>query len=243
MKKFLIISNIVLLLIIGIIFFQVNLWNRTYHYITRKLNIQDEYKYTDNHEYKPGVDNFMLFNKQANIVMLGNSITAGINWNELLEREDIANRGINGDITEGMLNRMNTVLKVKPKVCFFLGGINDLTRRVPSENTINNIEEIINILLKNNIKPVLQSIIYTEKRFYDYKHNNKYITAINTELKKFASDKSILFLDLNEQLSENNLLKSEYTDDGLHLNAEGYVVWGKIVQETIENGEFKIENK
>jgi hypothetical protein len=31
--------------------------------------------------------------------MLGNSLTAGVDWNELLDRPDIANRGIGGDIT------------------------------------------------------------------------------------------------------------------------------------------------
>ena len=206
------------------------------------MNIQDEYNYLDNPKYKPKSENFMLFNKQADIVMLGNSITAGINWNELLGRKDIANRGINGDITEGMLNRMNSVLKTKPKVCFFLGGINDLTRRVYPESTTTNIKSIINTLLDNSIKPVLQSIIYTEKRFYDFEHNNKYVTIINDELKKFATEKNILFLDLNKHLSENNLLKAEYTHDGLHLNAEGYVVWGKIVKDLIENGELIIEN-
>lgn len=241
MKKSLIISNIVLMLIIIVTFIQGNLWNRAYQYFTRKLNIQDEYKYTDNPKYKPGVDNFMLFNRQADIVMLGNSITAGIDWNELLERQDIANRGINGDITEGMLNRMNSVIKVKPKVCFFLGGINDLTRRVSPEQTIINIKNIINILLENNITPVLQSIIYTENRFYDFEHNNKLIPTMNDILKMFAKEKGIMYLDLNEQLSENLFLKPEFTDDGLHLNAEGYVVWGKIIQHTIDNLKLTID--
>ena len=206
------------------------------------MNIQDKYHYTENPKYKPGAENFMLFNKQADIVMLGNSITAGIDWNELLGRKDIVSRDINGDITEGMLNRMNSLLKVKPKVCFFLGGINDLTRRVSPENIITNIKNIVNLLLENDIKPVLQSIIYTENRLCDYEHNNKYVTIINNELKKFATEKNILFLDLNKHLSENNILKAEYTHDGLHLNAEGYVVWGKIIEETMDNLQFIIDN-
>ncbi|MBN2790012.1 MAG: GDSL family lipase [Candidatus Delongbacteria bacterium] len=242
MKKFLLITNIFLLLITVILILEGGLWKRTIQYLAGKLNIQTEYHYTDNPKYKPGVENFMLFNKQADIVMLGNSITAGIDWNELLERKDIVNRGINGDITEGMLSRMESVLKVKPKACFFLGGINDLTRRLPTEEIIANIKEIMNILLKNEIKPVLQSVIYNNGMYYSHEHNNPLVTKINAELKKYAEEKEILFLDLNKVLSENNLLKPEYTHDGLHLNAEGYVVWGKLVQETIESGKLKIEN-
>ncbi|MDA3885123.1 MAG: GDSL-type esterase/lipase family protein [Candidatus Delongbacteria bacterium] len=242
MKKILIILNIILLLVVIFLIIKGNLWDRSSQYISRKLDLQDKYHYTENPKYKPGTENFMLFNKQADIVMLGNSITAGIDWNELLGRKDIVNRGINGDITEGMLNRMKTVIKVKPKVCFFLGGINDLTRRVPPENTIANIKNIINTLLNNDVKPVLQSIIYTEQRFYDFEHNNEYITTINDELKKFADDKNILFLDLNEHLSENNLLKAEYSHDGLHLNAKGYSAWGKIVKETIDSLQLTMDN-
>ena len=235
MKKILIIINIFLLLIVIILLIKGDLWDRSNDYIEKKLDIENKYDYNDNYMYKPETEKFMLFDKQADIVMFGNSITAGIDWNELLDRKDIVNRGINGDITEGMLNRMNSVLKVKPKICFFMGGINDLTRRVSSENTVENIKDIINILLENDIKPVLQSIIYTEKRFYDHEHNNKYVTIINDELMKFAEEKSILYLDMNEYLSENCFLKAEYTHDGLHLSAEGYIVWGNVVKKIIEN--------
>lgn len=225
MKKILIVSNIVLLLIVIILLTKGSYWNRSYNY-------------NDNPKYKPETEKFMLFTKQADIVMLGNSITAGIDWNELLGRKDIVNRGINGDITEGMLNRMNSVLKVKPKICFFMGGINDLSRRVSPENIVENIKKIVSTLLENDIKPVLQSIIYTEKSFYDYEHNNKYVTIINKELKKFAEGKGVLYLDMNKDLSEKGLLKAEYTPDGLHLNAEGYIVWGRVVKEIIDNEEF-----
>ncbi len=223
MKKFLIILNIVLLLIVIILLIKGDLWNRSRGY-------------NDNYMYKPETEKFMLFSKQADIVMLGNSITAGIDWSELLDRKDIVNRGINGDITEGMLNRMNSVIKVKPKICFFMGGINDLSRRVSPDKTVVNIKNIINILLENDIKPVLQSILYTNEMFYDFEHNNKYVTIFNEKLKKFANEKGVLYLDMNEYLSENNLLKAEYTPDGLHLNAEGYIVWGQIVKGIINNG-------
>ena len=42
----------------------------------------------------------------ADVVFLGNSITAGGNWSELLGRDRIVNRGIGGDNTVGMLQRL-----------------------------------------------------------------------------------------------------------------------------------------
>lgn len=231
MKKFLVISNLIFITAVIFLFIKGNFWNASNNFIDKKLNIKDTYTYDMNIFYKTESEKFMLFDKQADIVMLGNSITAQIDWNELLRRDDIANRGLSGDITEGMLKRMKSVLKVKPKICFFMGGINDITRRVSIEKTVKNIKQITEFLTANDIKPVIQSVLYTESRFYSSDYNNPIVTQLNDELKKFCEEKNIIFLDLNKYLSVNETLKSELTDDGLHLNAKGYAAWGSILVE------------
>ena len=118
-----------------------------------------------NPNYYPKKEQFDMISGQFDIVMLGNSITEQIDWNELLGRNDIANRGISGDITEGMLLRMDSVLKLKPSLCFFMGGVNDITRRVSYEKILNNITEIIHVLSAEGIETVIQSVLYTENRF------------------------------------------------------------------------------
>ncbi len=42
-------------------------------------------------------------NNSYKIAMLGDSITNGCAWNELLKRTDVINRGIGGDTTTGMV--------------------------------------------------------------------------------------------------------------------------------------------
>jgi hypothetical protein len=42
-------------------------------------------------------------NSNKDIIFLGNSITAGVNWAELLNNPYAKNRGISGDITFGVL--------------------------------------------------------------------------------------------------------------------------------------------
>src|SRR5699024_8845969 len=54
------------------------------------------------------------------IVFLGNSITDGGNWSELFQDDKIINRGINADITTGVLNRLKEVVNRKPKKVFLL---------------------------------------------------------------------------------------------------------------------------
>ncbi len=58
---------------------------------------------------------FIVCSGQKNIVMLGNSLTNRISWNELLGRDDVANRGIGSDITAGFTHRINFAFNVNPK--------------------------------------------------------------------------------------------------------------------------------
>jgi lysophospholipase L1-like esterase len=229
MKKILVITNIVSVLLIVWLIYEGGFVKRAGGFFVKAFDIKDNYTYEMNPNYRTDAEKFMLSDRQADIVMLGNSITAQTDWNELLNRSDVANRGISGDISEGMLNRMASVLKVKPKLCFFMGGINDISRRVSYDKTLSNIKQIAGILTQNGVKPIIQSVLYTGDEFYGRDYNNPIVKRLNSELEKFCSENGILFLDLNKHLSENDILKNEYTHDGLHLNAKGYEAWAKII--------------
>lgn len=57
------------------------------------------------------------------IIFLGNSITNGGEWSELLNNKHVKNRGISGDICMGVYDRLDAVLKGKPAKIFLLIGI------------------------------------------------------------------------------------------------------------------------
>ena len=59
---------------------------------------------------------------KKDIVMLGNSLTDGAEWNELLDNRHVKNRGIVGDIVQGYIDRLEPILKGQPKKIFILGG-------------------------------------------------------------------------------------------------------------------------
>ena len=48
---------------------------------------------------------------KSDIIMLGNSLTDGAEWNELLNNRHVKNRGIVGDIVQGLYERMEPILK------------------------------------------------------------------------------------------------------------------------------------
>ncbi|MBS3945412.1 MAG: hypothetical protein KGZ42_07935, partial [Melioribacter sp.] len=88
---------------------------------------KDTLKYRTNPNYELQTKMFGLYKtSQADIIMLGNSLTAGANWGELLGRSNAVGRGIPGDIIQGYNVRVNDILKLKPKIVFVLGGLNDI---------------------------------------------------------------------------------------------------------------------
>ncbi|HEY4155590.1 MAG TPA: sialate O-acetylesterase, partial [Puia sp.] len=48
-------------------------------------------------------------NSTQDIIFLGNSITYGTDWNELLQMPRARNRGISGDISFGVLQRLEEI--------------------------------------------------------------------------------------------------------------------------------------
>lgn len=93
----------------------------------------EAYHYLFNPKYVAKASLYPLYTRQKNIVMLGSSLTGNVNWDELLDRSDVANRGIDGDISEGILARMEYVLSVDPEICFIELGINDIAKKVTDE--------------------------------------------------------------------------------------------------------------
>ena len=63
-----------------------------------------------------------LPNDTDEVIMLGNSLTHNFEWHEIFKNVNIKNRGINSDITRGILQRLNEVVESKPKKIFIGRG-------------------------------------------------------------------------------------------------------------------------
>ena len=94
-----------------------------------------EWKIQNDPYYKHKVSQFeMLKDKnEAKIMMLGDSITDEGEWSELWG-EVVQNRGISGDTTSGVLDRLSTV-SPSIKQVFIMIGVNDIMRG-KSENEV-----------------------------------------------------------------------------------------------------------
>lgn len=195
-------------------------------YSLNETAVGDTARYLKNPHYHYQLSLYDIYTiEQADIVMLGNSITHGVNWNDLLGRTDIVERGIVSDGVEGFLNRIEYVQKLKPKYVFIMGGINDIYAGAGLEQVIGFYKELVDYLLLQDITPVIQSTLYVAESYYLSRNNNLLVTRLNNEMKKYAAEKGLIFLDLNKKMSSRSYLKKEFTRDGVHLNAAGYKIW------------------
>ncbi len=167
--------------------------------------------------------------QSVKIVMLGDSITFRTNWNVLLDRNDVENKGINGDTTARFITRLDSVIRLKPVLCFIMGGINDISLGISNPEIFENYVLIIHKLKTNNIKPVIQSTLYISDALYDSEKINQKVSDLNRQLAVFAKQNDIDFIDVNGRLSGKTGLMADFTNDGLHLSPSGYRAWKEVL--------------
>ena len=186
------------------------------------------------------VERTKLFQKEkvitGKIMFLGNSITEGADWKKLLKDSTIVNRGISGDITFGVLNRTDDVIKRKPAKLFILIGINDLYKGIPDEVVMQNILTLVRTLKSRTpgTQIFIQSILPVNRSFKNFPKNydkEDHIIIINEQLKKLSKHFGYTYIDLYNQFTNTSYqLEEKYSYDGLHLNATGYTRWVEILK-------------
>jgi lysophospholipase L1-like esterase len=154
------------------------------------------------------------------IVFLGDSRIEWAEWSELLGRDDISNRGISGDTTAGVLDRLPTSVPTAGIVCVIQLGVNDFFLGASVEQVIGNYRRILDYLLQQKQARVVLTSIVLARGAND--HLNEPITACNQQLASLAASTGATWLDLNATLSPNGYLAEEFSADGVHFNGRGY---------------------
>src|SRR5690606_34651148 len=109
---------------------------------------------------------------KKDIVFAGNSITFWGNWSEMLDSRRIKNRGIPGEHTFGLLNRLDGIIEGKPHKIFIMIGINDLGKGLSDSVILRNWHDILDRVIRQTpkTKVYVQSILPTHPSFGLLKH-------------------------------------------------------------------------
>lgn len=174
------------------------------------------------------------------IVFLGNSITDGCEWSELFNDSNIKNRGISGDIVQGVYERLDPIIKGHPKKIFLLIGINDVSHDLQADTIVRAIAKVVNKITADSPNTTLyvQSVFPVNEDFGKYLGATKkgnLVIEINKGLEKMCTDKRLTYIDIYSRLTCENdsKLNPAYTNDGLHLLGGGYLIWKSILEKYI----------
>src|SRR5688572_5281158 len=159
----------------------------------------------------------------GDVVFVGDSITAGTPYAEAFGQ--YKNRGIGGDTTEGVLARLDEVLRERPGRVFLMVGTNDVAKESSTSHVIDSYRQILRrikaespatTVFVQSVLPVNHAVLQTPV------DRNPAIRELNAELKKLAEAEATMFIDLTGALGDGaGSLKKELTTDGLHLNLAG----------------------
>jgi len=238
-KKILVTSNVVLLLIIAAAAYRYGWLAKITHKMQSTKQVpQNAFAYNPTCEYSLDHYSFHYIHDcdTPSIIMFGNSLISRGNWQQLLSREDINNRGIAGDMLPCLCKRLKYLKNKNAKIWFIEAGINDL-QRASGEQLLDNYKEIVDFVKAENSIPVIVLINYLSKKVNaikmhttDYRVVNHKIKELNTLVIKYAQENNLDYIDLNPFIASDSLeIKDEYTTDGLHLSAAAYLVWAREI--------------
>lgn len=195
--------------------------------------------YYDNKVFSYIVQNTNL--SQGQIIFIGDSITDFYHLDDHYADLPLAvyNRGIGGDTTFGVLNRLNVSLyNLKPSKVVLMIGINDINSGLMVNYIADNYSAILGDIKANlpdtrvlcmSVMPMNDTVL--NYGAFDLDARNAEVVALNERIRALAEDKGYTYIDLFGAVADDNgKLIGEYSVDGLHLSAAGYAVWTSVVK-------------
>lgn len=175
---------------------------------------------------------------QGALVLLGDSITQGWwDFGSLFPGVKVANRGISGDTTRGVLIRLQEdVIALNPRGVVLLIGTNDLEEWGSPEQAAENLKLILAALREHDPKmPVVlcrvmpSSLTKSRPRVQIQKMNELYAEVVKDQPQVTVLDTWSLFADANGDAPVTLF------PDLLHPNAAGYVKWAAALRPILED--------
>jgi lysophospholipase L1-like esterase len=183
------------------------------------------------------------------VVFLGDSITEG--WNGTLARDfpnmHVADRGIGGDITAGVLYRLqDDVLALDPAGIVLLIGTNDIGNDADPADVADNTKQILLAIKKFNpkLKVIVCKVMPRSQNgqpVYDAKIkqvNSMVEDFVKTEPNFAICDTYSIYAD-----DQGNPNPADFNPDHLHLNRAGYVTWKSALDPVIAKMNFPTKSQ
>ena len=173
--------------------------------------------------------------ERLKVVMLGDSLTAGCDWQARLAEAEVVNQGICGDSTWSVLARLDQVAAARPDLIFLQLGINDFGKKPSPEGILERHQKIwreLRAKLPETKLYVVSLLPVSAKR---YPRWGRPVLRLNHLLRAAAEENGLTYIDVHSRLSdEDGGLFKDFTYDGLHLLPPAYDRWLEAVKPYID---------
>ncbi len=169
--------------------------------------------------------------KKGGVLLAGDSITEAWLWNIDKLPFETSNHGVSWDTAEGLKARLPLLLKHSPDHVFILIGTNDVAYNHSADHVAQNVADVIRTLQKEkqDTQIHLQAILPRETQ------SMTLVNAYNSALSSISQDLGVNFIDMKEAFAASDgTLRPDLTEDGLHLNAQGYTLWAEFLMNLVE---------
>ena len=158
---------------------------------------------------------------EVDVAFIGDSLTDGYDLAKYYPQYVTANRGIGGDTTFGLEERLQVSLyDLKPKVVVMLIGANNM------DSMLENYESILKGLQENLPESKIVLLSLTAMGSEHWGRKNQLAAYNNVSIKLLAEKYNFAFVDLYSALYDVSIgeVYEGYTIDGGHFTHEGYTV-------------------
>ena len=181
----------------------------------------------------------------ADLLFIGDSITHGWEgggkavWDKYYAKRNAVNLGIGGDQTCHVLWRLDNgnIDGISPKLAVIMIGTNN-AGHTPHQ-TPEQIAAGVKAIIERLQKKLPQTKVLLLAIFPRGANNNDELRKINAKanelIAKFADDKAVFFLDINQKfLKADGTLGTDIMPDLLHPNAKGYEIWAEAIEPSVK---------
>jgi lysophospholipase L1-like esterase len=168
---------------------------------------------------------------RESIVFVGDSITAGGDWQGWFPEYSVTVEATPGDATDRLNERLPAIRDLQPETLAILIGANDFGQSRSVEYVVRSIEYFLAMVRQDvpGSRTLVQSILPRGREFSDD------IQDANRHLRQYAQNVHAQYLDLWASMAtEDGELKPEYTTDRLHLTPAGYEAWLSELRPALE---------
>lgn len=175
-------------------------------------------------------------NAKADIVFFGDSLTYYGDFASVFPGKVVCNLGLRGDTIKGMIERVEQVKMLEPKLVFLMAGINDVATLdyITFGNMYDSLLSRIKCVVPEK-SVFVQTLLPVNDKDFSVCCNNEQIVYCNQLVRQVAIKHKLTTIDLFSVYERDGYLPKIMTIDGIHLYSVSYQAWYNCLKENCKS--------